>query len=72
MTKASSGGRPAGSRAARKEARAARLAAALKSNLRRRKVQARSRAAEGEPAQADADAAAPHDGAAIAGNTRTS
>jgi hypothetical protein len=70
MTKAASGERPAGSRATRKEARAARLAAALKSNLRRRKVQARSR--EGEPAQADADAAAPHDGAAIAGNTRTS
>jgi hypothetical protein len=48
MTKAPSRGRPS-----RKHARAARLAAALKANLQRRKIQARSRA--GEPAEAGAE-----------------
>jgi len=41
-----------GEKAAGREARAARLAAALKSNLRRRKAQARERASEDEGAQA--------------------
>src|ERR1700733_6970305 len=40
-----------GEKAAGREARAARLAAALKSNLRRRKAQARERASEDEGAQ---------------------
>jgi hypothetical protein len=39
---------PGSLRALRKEAQARRLAAALKSNLRRRKIQARARAAEGD------------------------
>jgi len=44
--KTGSTGRPAGTAAERRDARAERLAAALKDNLRRRKVQARERAAE--------------------------
>jgi hypothetical protein len=55
MTKAPSRGRRAGPPAGRRQARAARLAAALKANLHRRKAQARSRA--GEPDGAEADAA---------------
>jgi hypothetical protein len=46
MTKAPSRSRPAGLPPGRSQARAARLAAALKANLQRRKIQARSRAAE--------------------------
>jgi hypothetical protein len=50
MTKAGSTGGPAGPRAAKKQERADRLSAALKANLRRRKAQARERAAEvGQP-----------------------
>jgi hypothetical protein len=55
--------------ASRSEARKARLAAALKSNLHRRKVQARSRAAD-ESDEADGVAAA-HTGAAIVEDKRT-
>ena len=65
--KAGSGGMPA----SRGEARKARLAAALKSNLRRRKIQARSRAAD-ESHEADRAAAAPHIGAAIVEDKRSS
>ena len=56
--------------ASRGEARKARLAAALKSNLRRRKIQARSRGAE-ESGEADGVAVAPHIGAAIVEDKRT-
>jgi hypothetical protein len=52
MTKAGSTGGPAGPRTAKRHERAERLAAALKDNLRRRKAQARERAAEaGRPGQ---------------------
>jgi hypothetical protein len=54
----------------RREARKARLAAALKSNLHRRKIQARSRAAD-ESGTAGGVAAEPHIGAAIAEDKRT-
>jgi hypothetical protein len=46
MTKAGSTGGPTGPRAAKRQERAERLAAALKDNLRRRKAQARERAAD--------------------------
>ena len=70
MTKAGStehpaGPRPNGSKSARRDARAERLAAALKANLRRRKVQARERAAG--PAEPDHDTApaGSHDSARV-------
>jgi hypothetical protein len=46
MTKAGSTGGPTGPRAEKRQERAERLAAALKDNLRRRKAQARERAAD--------------------------
>jgi hypothetical protein len=62
MTKETPHRRPAGPKTVRRAARTERLSAALKSNLRRRKVQARAREAEaadtGEPA-------APHESAGI-------
>ena len=70
MTKTPTDIRAVGKPASRGEARKARLAAALKSNLRRRKVQARSRAAD-ESDEADGVAAAPHIGAAIVEDKRT-
>jgi hypothetical protein len=87
MTKTPSRGRSAGLPASRREARAARLAAALKANLQRRKLQARSRAvdpdttaaADGagaserprEPDQLGKGEAAPLIGAAIVEDKRT-
>jgi len=53
-------------RAARRNARAERLSAALRSNLRRRKAQARARAAE----ESD-PSAAPHDSAGIVDDKQT-
>jgi hypothetical protein len=65
MTKAGSTGGSAGPRSTGQEARAERLAAALKINLRRRKAQARQRAAEaGQPAH-DAEPAGAHDSARV-------
>jgi hypothetical protein len=49
----------------RRDARAERLAAALKANLRRRKIQARQRAAETGGAEQDAASAAAHDSARV-------
>jgi len=65
MTKTGSTGRPAGTPAKRGDARAERLAAALKANLRRRKVQARERAAEPNAPGRDTEPAAPHDFAQV-------
>ena len=65
MTKIGSTGRPAGTAAKRRDARAERLAAALKANLRRRKVQARERAAEPNAPGRDTESAAPHDFAQV-------
>jgi hypothetical protein len=48
MTKAGPTGRPAVPRSTGRDARTERLAAALKANLRRRKAQARERAAEAD------------------------
>ena len=71
MTKTPTEIRAVGLPASRGEARKARLAAALKSNLQRRKIQARSRAAD-ESDEADGAAAAPHSGAAIVEDKRSS
>jgi hypothetical protein len=49
----------------RREERAERLAAALKANLRRRKVQARQRAAEADGPEQDAQSAPAHDSARV-------
>jgi hypothetical protein len=66
MTKASSTGHPAGPRpSSPREARAERLAVALKANLRRRKVQARERAAEADEPGHDGGPAGSHDSAGI-------
>ena len=65
MTKAGLTERPVGARSARRDARAERLAAALKANLRRRKVQARERAAEPNAPGRDTESAAPHDFAQV-------
>jgi len=69
MIKEGSGAPPPGPPAARRDARAERLAAALKSNLRRRKTQARARSAETDRTSgATADPAEPagsHDSARI-------
>jgi len=70
MTKTPTDVRAVGISVSRKDARKARLAAALKSNLHRRKIQARSRAAD-ESDKADGGAAEPHIGAAIAEDKRT-
>jgi hypothetical protein len=55
----------------RRDARAERLAAALKANLRRRKVQARQRAAETGEAEQDATCAAAHDSARVVADKRS-
>jgi len=67
MTKAGSTGRPASPRSKAPEARAERLAAALKANLRRRKAQARERAAD-EPGRAPAES---HDSARVVVDKRS-
>jgi hypothetical protein len=71
MTKATSSGHPAGPRSAPREARAERLAAALKANLRRRKVQARERAAEADGPSHDGEPAGSHDSARIVADKRS-
>jgi hypothetical protein len=55
----------------RRDTRAERLAAALKANLRRRKVQARQRAAETGGAEQDAASAAAHDSARVVADKRS-
>jgi hypothetical protein len=69
MTKSEQNAGSGGVPASRREARKARLVAALKSNLRRRKVQARSRTAD-ETNKSDGVAGAPHIGAAISEDKR--
>jgi len=74
MTKAGSTGSSAPPRSAEREARTERLATALKANLRRRKAQARQRAAEaGEPRPEaeDAESAAAHDSARVVVDKRS-
>ena len=63
MTKGDSTGGAMSPRPMKREARAERLAAALKANLRRRKAQARQRAAEGDEPDEDAQSAPAHDSA---------
>jgi hypothetical protein len=71
MTKAGSISGSTPPQATGRGARAERLAAALKANLRRRKAQARERAADmGEPAQ-DAQSAGAHDSARVVVNKRS-
>jgi hypothetical protein len=66
MTKAGSTGR-----SMRRDARAERLAAALKANLRRRKVQARQRAAEMGGAEQEAASTTAHDSARVVADKRS-
>jgi hypothetical protein len=61
MTRAGSTGGVSSPRAAAREARAERLAAALKINLRRRKAQARERAAETGQREHETEPATKHD-----------
>jgi hypothetical protein len=69
MTKAGSTGRPANPRSKAPGARAERLAVALKANLRRRKAQARERAAEADgPGRAPAES---HDSARVVVDKRS-
>jgi hypothetical protein len=71
MTKAGLTSGSTGPQATGRGARAERLAAALKANLRRRKAQARERAAEtGEPAQ-DAQSTGAHDSARVVVNKQS-
>jgi hypothetical protein len=65
MTKTSATGPPIGPRSARRNARAERLKAALKANLRRRKAQARERAAEAEGSGCGTEPAGAHDSARV-------
>jgi len=69
MTKARPTQHPTGAGAARREARTERLAAALKANLRRRKAQARERAAADEPGALGT--AGSHDSAGIVDDKRS-
>jgi hypothetical protein len=62
MTKAASTG---GSKRARSTGRAERLAAALKANLRRRKAQARGRAADAGQSAHDTESTGAHDSARV-------
>ena len=55
----------------RRDARAERLAAALKANLRRRKVQTRQRAAETDRAEQDAESPTAHDSARVVADKRS-
>ena len=77
MTKLGPTRHPAGPRSARREARAELLSAALKANLRRRKVQARERATADEPDHNTATPATPtepggsHDSAGIVDDKRS-
>jgi hypothetical protein len=71
MTKQDSTGGSAGPRAAGQEARSERLAAALKANVRRRKAQARQRAAEADEPKPDAETAGAHDSARVVVDKRS-
>jgi len=71
MTKADSTRPPVAPRPAPGGARAERLAAALKTNLRRRKVQARERAAGAAGAGHDAAPAVSHDSARVVDDKRS-
>jgi hypothetical protein len=63
--------RPAGAKSDQRDARAERLAAALKANLRRRKVQARERAAGAGEHEPDTRSARSHDSARIVEDKRS-
>jgi len=71
MIRRGSTGGSAGPRSAEKEARSERLAAALKANLRRRKAQARQRAAEADEPKRDAETAGAHDSARVVVDKRS-
>jgi len=71
MTNTRSTGRPAGTVSARRNIRTERLAVALKANLRRRKVQARERAAETEEPSRDTDPGGSHDSARVVVDKRS-
>jgi hypothetical protein len=70
MTKAGLTERPVGARSARRDARAERLASALKANLRRRKAQARERAAERVEPDLGTEPAGSHDSARVVADKR--
>ena len=71
MIRRGSTGGSAGPRSTGREARTERLAAALKVNLRRRKAQARQRAAEADEPKPDAEAAGAHDSARVVVDKRS-
>jgi hypothetical protein len=71
MTKAGSTGGSAGPQPAARSARAERLAAALKANLRRRKAQARERTAEAGQPEQDMEVAGAHDSARVVADKRS-
>jgi hypothetical protein len=71
MIKRGSTGGSAGPRPARQDGRSDRLAAALKANLRRRKAQARQRAAEADEPKPDTEAAGAHDSARLVVDKRS-
>jgi uncharacterized membrane protein len=71
MTKGDSTGGAMRERSMRREVRAERLAAALKANLRRRKAQARQRAAEADEPDEDAQSAPAHDSARVVADKRS-
>jgi len=71
MTNTGSTGRPARTVSARRSIHTKRLAVALKANLRRRKVQARERAAETEGPSRDADPGGSHDSARVVVDKRS-
>jgi hypothetical protein len=71
MTKGDSTGGAMSPRSMRREARAERLAAALKANLRRRKAQARQRAAEADELDEDAQSTPAHDSARVVADKRS-
>ncbi len=71
MTKGDSTGGAVMERSTKREARAERLAAALKANLRRRKAQARRRAAEADTPGEDVESAPAHDSARVVADKRS-
>jgi hypothetical protein len=71
MTKEHSTGGAMREGSMRREARTERLAATLKANLRRRKAQARQRAAEADAPDEDAQSTAAHDSARVVADKRS-
>jgi hypothetical protein len=71
MTKQDSTAGSAGPPSAGQEARSERLGAALKANLRRRKAQARQRAAEADAPKPAREAAGAHDSARVVVDKRS-